>query len=64
MRLQFKPHFPTLQHATAALDNFGDEFDTYDAVLDELNETEAKHIASSIVPRFDPVDTKYIGELI
>ena len=30
----------------------------------ELNETEANHIAASIVPQFDPVDTKCVGELI
>ena len=35
-----------------------------DAVLEELNEIEAKHIAASTVPRFDPVDTKCVGELI
>ena len=44
--------------ATAAHTDIGDDVDTSDAVLEELNETEAKHIAASIVPRFDPVDTK------
>ena len=34
-------------------------------VVEKLNGTEAKHIAASIVPQFDPLDTKcIIGELI
>ena len=51
--------------ATAASDKFEDDFDMNDAVPEELNrEIEAKHIAASIVPRFDPADTKCVGELI
>ena len=46
--------------ATAASDNFGDDFDMNDAVLEKLNEIEAKHIAANIVPRFDPVDRKCV----
>ena len=49
--------------ATATSDDFGAGFDMNGAVLEELNEIEAKHIAASIIPRFDPVDTKCVGEL-
>ena len=52
--------------ATAASDNSGDDFDTHDAVLEELNHIKAKHIAASIISRFDTVDTKCVtvSELI